>query len=67
MSLSNLTILPQGVVFVTGGARGLGNAVACAFAREGCAVVIADVLPDEDMEHGKSEVVKHTQKVCTET
>ncbi|KAM0360243.1 hypothetical protein ACHAPK_011843, partial [Fusarium culmorum] len=57
-----LSILP-GVAFVTGGARGLGNAIAVAFAREGCpSVVIVDILPDEVMEKGRKEVEKHNAK-----
>jgi hypothetical protein len=54
----------SGVAFVTGGARGLGNAVAVSFAREGChAVAIVDILPDAEFAKGKEEVEKHGAKV----
>ncbi|KIX05631.1 uncharacterized protein Z518_03603 [Rhinocladiella mackenziei CBS 650.93] len=57
MTATGSTVIPPGVVFVTGGARGLGNAVACAFAREGCReIVLVDILSDEAMKQGKREV-----------
>ncbi|KAH5003508.1 hypothetical protein HBI74_232050 [Parastagonospora nodorum] len=59
MSLKSIS----GVAFVTGGARGLGNAVAVSFAREGCeAVAIVDVLLDDVMEQGRQEVEKQGAK-----
>lgn len=49
-----------GVAFVTGGARGLGNAVARSFAKEGArAVVIVDINNEEIMEKGKAAVEAH--------
>lgn len=52
------TVLPAGgVAFVTGGARGLGLAVALSFAREGCGgVTIVDVLSDEILAASKAEI-----------
>jgi len=48
--------LAPGVAFVTGGARGLGNAIAVSFAREGArGVVIVDINP-ETLNDGKKKV-----------
>lgn len=46
-----------GVAFVTGGARGLGNAVAVSFAKEGArGVVIVDIQDEETFAVGKKAV-----------
>ena len=65
MSNAVNTVLPAGgVAFVTGGARGLGLAVALSFAREGCsAVTIIDVLPDDILAGAKSEIEAAGAKV----
>lgn len=45
-----------GVAFITGGARGLGNAIARSFAKDGArAVVIVDILEDA-LQEGKARV-----------
>lgn len=49
-------ILP-GVAFVTGGGRGLGLAVACAYAQEGAtAVVLVDIHDEKTMSAAKEQV-----------
>lgn len=51
--------IPPGVLFVTGGARGLGHAIALAFAREGCTgVAVVDVLPDNELKSAEAAVVE---------
>jgi NAD(P)-dependent dehydrogenase (short-subunit alcohol dehydrogenase family) len=69
MSVAVNTVLPAGgVAFVTGGARGLGLAVALSFAREGCSgVAIIDVLPDDVLAAAKSEIETAGAKVCLVT
>ena len=46
-----------GVAFVTGGARGLGNAIAVAFARDGASgVVLVDIQDEETFKTGRQAV-----------
>jgi 3-oxoacyl-[acyl-carrier protein] reductase len=40
-------ILKDKVAIITGGARGMGRAIALRFAKEGCSSVIADLLDKE--------------------
>lgn len=46
------------VALVTGAARGQGKAIACRFAREGCRVLLADVL-DEEVKKAAAELEPH--------
>ena len=53
-----------GIAFVTGGARGLGNAVAVSFSKEGAqGVVLVDIQDEMTFEVGKKEVEKYGAKV----
>lgn len=63
MALRSGPIAP-GVAFITGGARGLGNAIAVSFAKEGArGVVIVDINDEETLEQGKKNVEKFGTKV----
>jgi len=56
--------IAPGVAFITGGARGLGNAVAVSFAKEGArGVVIVDIQDEKTLEAGKAAVESHGTKV----
>lgn len=58
--------LCPGIAFVTGGARGLGNAIAVSFAKEGAAgVVIVDILPEDVIAEGKKNVEAYGTKCLT--
>jgi len=52
--------LAPGVAFITGGARGLGNAIAVSFAKEGArGVVLIDVADDAGFEQGRKNVEEY--------
>ena len=54
-----------GIAFITGGARGLGNAIACSFAKEGAkGVALVDIQNEETFNEGKAKVEKYGAKVC---
>lgn len=64
MSKRTGSIAP-GVAFITGGARGLGNAIAVSFAKEGArAVVIVDIQDEATFAQGKKNVEEIGCKVC---
>ena len=53
-----------GIAFITGGARGLGNAIARSFSKEGAkGVVIVDIQDEKTMKEGKANVEKYGAKV----
>ena len=59
--------LAPGVAFITGGARGLGNAVAVAFAKEGAtAVVLVDIQNEDTFAKGKRNVEEFGAQVQTQ-
>lgn len=49
--------LAPGVAFITGGARGLGNAIAVCFAKDGArGIAIVDIQDEETFTAGKKAV-----------
>lgn len=53
-----------GIAFITGGARGLGNAIAVSFSKEGAkGVCLVDILDEATFEEGKKVVEKYGAKV----
>ncbi|EMF14484.1 NAD(P)-binding protein [Sphaerulina musiva SO2202] len=64
-SLRSGPIAP-GIAFVTGGARGLGNAIAVSFAREGSkGIALVDIQDEKTFEQGKAAVTKYGTKCIT--
>ncbi|KAJ0412947.1 hypothetical protein BJY00DRAFT_320289 [Aspergillus carlsbadensis] len=58
--------LPSGVAFISGGARGLGNAVAVSFAKAGCrAIVLVDIQDKEVMAEAAKNVKSHGAECLT--
>ena len=57
--------LAPGVAFITGGARGLGNAIAVSFAKEGArGVAIVDIQDEETLAAGRKAVEAEGTKAC---
>ncbi|KAK5723448.1 hypothetical protein LTR15_005146 [Elasticomyces elasticus] len=62
-SLRNGPLAP-GIAFITGGARGLGNAIAVSFARDGAkGVALVDIQDEATFKEGKEAVEKYGTKV----
>ncbi|CAO2647661.1 Nn.00g085830.m01.CDS01 [Neocucurbitaria sp. VM-36] len=58
--------LAPGVAFITGGARGLGNAIAVSFAKEGArGVVLVDVQDETTFNEGKKSVEAYGTECLT--
>jgi len=56
--------IAPGVAFITGGARGLGNAIGVSFAKEGArGVCLVDIQDEATFEDGKKAVEKYGAKV----
>jgi NAD(P)-dependent dehydrogenase (short-subunit alcohol dehydrogenase family) len=63
----NAPVAP-GIAFITGGARGLGNAIAVSFAKEGSkGVALVDIQDEKTFQEGKQAVVKYGAKVKKQT
>ncbi len=55
----------SGIAFITGGARGLGNAVARSFARDGATgIALIDIQDDEVFARGRAAVEELGVRVC---
>lgn len=53
-----------GIAFITGGARGIGNSIACSFAKEGSkGVALIDICDEEGFKEGKANVEKYGTEV----
>ncbi|KAK3116648.1 hypothetical protein LTR53_002762 [Teratosphaeriaceae sp. CCFEE 6253] len=63
--LRNGPVAP-GIAFITGGARGLGNAIAVSFAKEGSkGVALVDIQDEATFKEGKEAVEKYGAKCIT--
>lgn len=58
--------IAPGIAFITGGARGLGNAIAQSFAKEGArGIALIDIGDEKTFQSGKEAVEKFGTKVPT--
>lgn len=58
--------ITPGIAFITGGARGLGNAVARSFAKDGSAgIALVDVQDEATFQEAKEAVEKLGTEVCS--
>lgn len=56
--------IAPGIAFITGGARGLANAIAVSFAREGAqGIALIDIQDEQTFQTGKEAVEKYGTKV----
>lgn len=65
MALHGSTSFSPGIAFITGGARGIGNATARCFAKDGAkGIALVDIQDDETFRKGKEAVEALGSRVC---
>ena len=64
MPITRSTALTPGIAFITGGARGLGNAAARSFAKEGATgIALVDIQDEQTFAKGKEAVEEYGVRV----